>query len=216
MMEHVKTARMHEAVRPLRLATIVLVLFGLGLTTAVLHGQAHIIKQRAKELVDQNNVRQGATPPAPTKPAPAVATPQPAYATAEMVQQYHVAKLQADLKAIQPGAEVTAAQKQQLVQDLTLASRGAVKPSPDALRKLADRLLVPLKKIQLPAADQLRLAQDLEALLNCASAPPAQVQSTITDAQAILQRNGADREAAVAVAKDLKTVAAAIQQAPLK
>src|SRR5438034_694093 len=67
-------------------------------------GSEAIIKQRAKELRDQNNVRQGVPPPAPPQQPTKPNATQPAALTP-------VAKLQADLAAIKPNSQVTAKQK---------------------------------------------------------------------------------------------------------
>ena len=93
-------------------------------------GSEAIIKQHAKELRDQNNVRQGVPPPAP---APQPAKPSAAQPAALTL----MAKLQADLAAIKPNSQVTAEQKQQLNRDLQALATGPKKPSPGATSKLA-------------------------------------------------------------------------------
>src|SRR5271165_5498086 len=83
-----------------------------------------IIKQHAKDIRDRNNAQQGVTPPSapaqPARPPAATASPTP-------VQQ-SLAKVRADLTAIQPNAQVTAEQKQQLAKDLLATAQGASKP----------------------------------------------------------------------------------------
>ena len=76
-----------------------------------------IVKQRALELRDQNNVRQGvAQPNQPAQPAqPATA---PATGAAPTPIQLSIGKLRADLAGIKANAPVTAEQKQQLTKDL--------------------------------------------------------------------------------------------------
>jgi len=89
-----------------------LVLLGAAtLLTANAFAQADvIIKKRAQEIRDQNNVRQGVTPPSqPAQPATTPATS----ATPTPIQQ-SVAKLRTDLTAIKANAKVTAEQKQQI------------------------------------------------------------------------------------------------------
>lgn len=85
-------------------------------------GTDYIIKQRAKELRDENNVRQGVPPPTqpnqpatPARPAPPTLTPA-------------LARFQTDLAAINAGSQVSADQKQKLAQQL-VASALVAKPS---------------------------------------------------------------------------------------
>ena len=83
-------------------------------------GSEAIIKQRAKDLSNQNNVRQGVAPPTqppPTAPKPATTAPS------TLTPQQALAKLQTDLAAIKVNSTVTSAQKQQLARDFTLVSQ---------------------------------------------------------------------------------------------
>src|SRR5258708_37978589 len=95
-------------------------------------GPETIIKERAKELRDQNNVRQGVAPPTQT-PMTSVA-PTPPALTPSLV------RFQTDLGTLNMGTPATAEQKQKLVQELTLSPLGA-KPSRVALEKLTEDLL---------------------------------------------------------------------------
>src|SRR5438045_1816022 len=74
-----------------------------------------IAKKRAKELSNQNNVRQGVTPP--TQGQPLTAQPQPAN-PAPQPQNPALTKLQTDLAAIQAGSTPSADQKQKLSADI--------------------------------------------------------------------------------------------------
>ena len=70
-----------------------------------------IIKKRALEIRDQNNVRQGVAPPSqPAQPVTAPATS----ASPTPIQQ-SVGKLRTDLTSIKANSKVTAEQKQQTV-----------------------------------------------------------------------------------------------------
>src|ERR1700674_3101995 len=102
--------------------TIVFVGVAVLSAASVLAGPADIIKQRAKELNNQNNVRQEVAPPTqPTQPP--ASTPPPS--------SQSLTRLQADLAVIQGGSVVTAEQKQKLANGLIAAAQGA-KPSPAA------------------------------------------------------------------------------------
>src|SRR6185503_5924339 len=98
-------------------------LFSVLLFADAVFGQSSevIIKQRAKELSNQNNVRQGVAPPAQPPGAPA-ATP------VTQAQNPALTKLQTDLAAIQAGSIPTAEQKQKIATDIIAASQGT-KPS---------------------------------------------------------------------------------------
>src|SRR5436190_14147247 len=86
----------------------------------VLAGPESIIKERGKELRDQNNVRQGVAPPTQA-PMTSVA-PTPPALTPSLV------RFQTDLGTLNMGTPATAEQKQKLVQELSLSPLGA-KPS---------------------------------------------------------------------------------------
>ena len=96
-----------------------------------------IIKQHAKDIRDQNNVRQGVAPP--------VATVQPARpsattAAAPTPVQQSLVRLRADLVAIKPNAPVTPEQKQQVARDLQATAQGAKKLSYGTAAVVADGL----------------------------------------------------------------------------
>ena len=168
--------------------------------------QADQIKRRAKELSNQNNVRQGVAPPSqpaakPTTPAAA----KPATPTVVTAQQ-GIARIQADIAAIKTGTPATPEQKTQFLKDIAVASRGATKPSLPTVAKFINELTAALAEKALGVADQARLAQNIEAVLNSVAMPPTQFDAVIADVQAILQVGDVKRAAAVAIANDLKTV----------
>jgi hypothetical protein len=189
----------------------------LSLTIGTMFGQAHIVKQRARELSDQNNARQGITPTAPgtpARPAPAapVAPPQPMVASPEVLRQYDINTIKGDVAGIQPGATIDAGQTEQLTKNLTTAARGAAKPSAKAVAQLSQDLGPALLQARLTEANQAQLAEDVVSLLNCGGMAAADTQAKITSVQATLQRGGVERKLAVAVANDLKRIAGEIQK----
>ena len=183
--------------------------------------QADQIKRRAKELSNQNNVRQG-VPPASQPPAKQSVAPKtvpavrPATSSPTSTQQQNIAKLTADFAAVKPGTAVTPEQKQQWVKDMATAVRGATKPSPPTVNKFINGLAGTLAEKGLGPAEQSRLAQNAEAVLNSERLPAAQFDAIIADVQAILQVGGAKRDAAVNVANDLRAVGAEVRKAPAK
>jgi hypothetical protein len=164
-----------------------------------------IIRERAKELRDQNNVRQGVPPPTqPTQPpslpnAPAAPTLSPS-----------LTRFQTELASIKAETPVTPEQKQKLAQDLILAAQGT-KPSLAAANKLADDLSAAFVEKPLSATSRARLTQELDAVLNPAKYPQAKMDGIFTDIQAIFQENGLARAKAAAIADDVKKLAKEVQ-----
>ena len=93
-------------------------------------GTDAIIKQRAREVSNQNNVRQGVAPPTQPSQPPATAP----------AQTQTITRLQTDLAAIKAAAPVTVEQKQKITTDLIAAAQSA-KPSSAVAAKLAEDLL---------------------------------------------------------------------------
>ena len=191
----------------------VLALLGAVILLAVnVFAQADIIiKQRAKEIRDQNNVRQGinpATQPAqPSQPG----TPTASTTPTPLLKQ-NLAKLQADLAAIQANSSVTAAQKQQLTKDVLACAQGASKPSVGTISPLADSLAAAFAQKPLSDTDRGRLVSRLAAVLNPANIQSAQMQAIYADIQAIFQVNGMARKDAVKIVDQVKAVAAETQR----
>ena len=171
------------------------------------------IKQRAKELVNQNNVRQGVPPPAPAAPRPAApATPgTPATPNPAVLQAQNIAKIKTDLAALKPGSPVTAVQKQQFIKDLAVSAR-TTKPSLPTVTKFVDTLTAALGENSLGEEEQVRLAQNLNSVFNSKPLPAAQFDAIIADVQAILQVGGVKRPAAASIAVNLKAVGAEVRR----
>lgn len=164
-----------------------------------------MIKNRAKETVNQNNVRQGVPPPsqpAPRPGAPAQTTPGSAPA---VPQSQSIAKIKADILSFKTGSPVTAEQKQQFIKDLATAARSS-KPSLPTVTKFVDSLTSGLSEGLLTADQQGRLAQNIESVLNSKPLPATQFDAVIADVQAIMQVGSLKRTSAVNIANDLKAV----------
>jgi len=183
----------------------------LGSVSAYAQGaQGVIVKQRAKELVNQNNVRQGVpTPAQPVRPASATAA-------GANPQQKAVALLQADIAALQGKADASSALKQRFAKNLLSAAAGPTQPTPTTVTTFVDNLAALLATTSLEAADRSRLAQDLRAVFDCASQPAERLDAVFSDVQAILQVNGVRRQDALSLVNDLRTVASEIQKAPAR
>jgi hypothetical protein len=199
-----------------------LIVLMLSLAANSLLGQAHIVKQRARELSDQNNARQGIPPtapgtpgrPAPT-PAPPAGPPQPMVASPEVLRQYDVSTVKGDIAAVKTGTAIEAGQTDQLTKNLTTAARGTAKPSAKALAQLSQDLGAALSQARLTEPNQAQLAEDVVSLLNCGGVSAADTQAKITSVQATLQRGGVERKLAVAVANDFKVISGEIQKSKL-
>ena len=197
-------------------AVILSLAVALGVLDVCAQGAAGVIvKQRAKELRDQNNVRQGVAPPTPpARPAPPAtpATPVPPAATVANPRQQSIARLQADLVAIQVKAGAATEVKQRFARDLLAASQGPTKPSGQAVTRFVDNLAAVLAGKTLATEELARLAQDLNAVFDCANLPTSQVQAILGDVQAILQVSGVRRQDAVNLVTDLRLIASEIQK----
>ena len=186
---------------------IALTLLGVSLLAAAAFGQGSqvIIRERAKELRDQNNVRQGVPPP--TQPAQPMTpngptAPQPSPA---------LQKLKSDLSAITANSQIAATQKEKIAQDI-LAIAQTAKPSLATANKLAEKVTAAFAEKPLSAASLARFTQELDAILNPAKYPQAKPEGIFADVQAIFQENGLKRDKAVAIADDVKALSAEIQK----
>ena len=166
-----------------------------------------IIKQHAKDIRDQNNVRQGVAPPVATvQPARPSATT--AAATAPTPVQQSLARLRADLVAIKPNGPVTPEQKQQVARDLQAAAQGTKKLSYGTAAGLANELSAALAQKSLPDSALSRLLTDLAAVLNPANIQAAQMQAICSDIRAIFETNSLAHKDAVKIADAAKAIAA--------
>lgn len=191
------------------------IILAAGLVAAQAFGQgaqADQIKRRAKEVVNENNVRQGVPPPSQNPQRPPVPPPPANPARpAPVSPDQSIAKLKTDLAGFKTGATATAAQKQQFTVNLAVAARTA-KPTLGTVKKFVDALTAGLSEATLTGEQQARLAQNLEAVMNSKPLPASQFDAIIADVQAILQVGGVKRATAVSVASDLKSVGAEIRR----
>ena len=168
-------------------------------------GSEAIIKQRAKELSNQNNVRQGVPSPAQPQPPANQTTPPPVTLTP-------MAKLQTDVAAIKLNSPVTPGQKQQLARSLMALAQGPKKPSSGAVNKLVEDLSAALSQKALSEGTRSRLVQDLNGALNPGNLQPTQMRDIVSDVQAVFQTAGVSRKDAVAIGDDVKAIAGELQK----
>lgn len=189
---------------------LILAVFGLASllpAAAFAAGSEAIIKQRAKELSNQNNVRQGVAPPAAAAPAASGAAARPTLTP----QQQALARIQSDLAAIK--SPVTQEQRQRLTADLMALAQGPHKPSYSRVSKLAEEMAAALAQKALSEGTRSRLVQDLNAAFNPSTLPATQLADINSDVQAVFQSNGASRKDAVAIADELKGITSELQKA---
>jgi hypothetical protein len=172
--------------------------------------QADQIKRRAKETVNQNNVRQGVPAPAQTQPRPPATAAPPATNNA-VTQAQSLTRIKSDLAGFKTGTVATAEQKQKLTVNLAYAARGP-KPSLATVKKFVDSLTAALTGATLAPEQQARLAQNLEAACNAKSFPATQFDKIIEDTQAILEVGTVKRTTALSVAADLKAIGAEVRR----
>ena len=183
------------------------------LAGSVLAGPEGVLK-RARETRDQNNVRQGVASPAqPSQPVQPGRPPAPPAVPAPNPQlQQSLARVRANLAAIQPNSAVTPAQKHQLATNLLACAQGPGKPSLGTVTALADSLTAAFAQKPLADTSRNRLVSDLAAVLNPAKISPTRMQAIYNDVQAIFQANGTARRDAVQIADQVKAVGAETQR----
>ena len=170
------------------------------LTQLALADSSSIIKQRAKELVNENNVRQGVAPPTQAPSAPNTTTPTPP------PQSPNIARLQADLAALKADVPATPEQKQKLAQDLMAAAETGTKPTADAANAMAEALAAAFNQKPLSSEHRARLVTEIDAVLNPSKYPQAKMEGIFADVQAIFQANGMSRTDSVKLVSALKTL----------
>jgi hypothetical protein len=169
---------------------------------SVIAGPETIVRERAKELSNQNNVRQGVAPPTQT-PQPTPAATPGSTAPAPPPKSQAVLQFEADLGSIKADAPASPAIKQKLAADI-LAIAEANKPAPAAAAKLAEDLATSASTKPLKPEYRSRLGTELDAILNPAKYPKSNPTGIFADIQATFQANGAERKQAVAISDDVK------------
>ena len=177
------------------------------ITTGALADPSVIIRERAKELSNQNNVRQGVGSPIQPTTRPGMSPAAPAGPTiSPALQRFNV-----EISTIHADASVTAEQKQKLAQDLLASPQGG-RFSLAAAAKLANDLSAAFIEKPLSPASRARFVQELDAVFNPGKYPQAKVEGILKDIQAIFQDNGLARVKAVAIAEDVRAISAEIQR----
>lgn len=176
-------------------------------------GSEQIIKQRAKDLRDQNNAQQGVAPPARSTAPPSASTPaQAAPAQPLTPQQQAMSRLLKSLTAIRPESRLTPELKSQLTSSLIGVSQATPKPSSQAATRLSEDLAAALSQKLLTNVTRNRLAQNLNAILNPSNMQASQIADIVTDIQAILESSGIPAVDAKKAAGAAQAVAAELRK----
>ena len=178
------------------------------LSSTLLHADPGvIIRERAKELRDQNNVRQGvAAPTQPNQPAASVST-----APAAPTLSAGLLRFNTEINTIKTDSTVTPEQQQKLTQDLVAGAQGP-KPSLATASRLAADVSAAFTEKPLSPASRARFVQELDAVFNPSKYPMAKLEGILKDIQAIFQENGLARSKALVIANDVKAISDEIQK----
>src|SRR5262245_28646761 len=177
----------------MKLVLAVLTLF--ASFSAFPQGADVMIRQRARDIANQNNARQGVPPP--SQPAPANPAPQ--------APPPSLPQLKADLAAIKAGATVSPELKQKLATDI-LNGAQSTKPSQAAANKLAEDLASAFSAKPLSSANLSRFVQQVDALLNPSKFPQAKPQGIYDAIRAAFIESGLEQKLATTIVDDLKAL----------
>jgi hypothetical protein len=203
--EHEQSQYMNRVTQYLAGAAIVL---GFAAQHVIGQGaQGAQITKRARDVVNQNNVRQGvAQPSRPPGAPPASQSGQKAATGSVQTHQQSVTAIRAEIASILGSTQLSQEKVQEFSACLKRAARGPKRPSPVAIDKLAGNIATNLSAQTLGSSEQSRLAEDLEAIVNASNMSQLQADAYVADVQAILEVAGVKRTVAVSTAGDVKTV----------
>lgn len=201
-----------------------LVALGVLLAANQTAGPETAVKQRAKELRDQHNVRQCVPPSPPPSPSSApAARPQPESPQSPAttirpgpgpVFAAKPDRLLASLAQVSGPNATKAEQIDQLAHELMALAPPSAQPTHVAVHRLARSLATALAQTATAPTNLNSLAGNLRtALRDGATLPSANAQALPADVQANLQVLGVKRTDAVKVADELKTVLREMQTA---
>jgi hypothetical protein len=177
------------------------------ISATALADPAVIIRERAKQLSNENNVRQGVVPPT-QQPTPSMAVPN---VPAGPVVSPALMRFNTEISGIKADGVVTPDQKQKMAQQLIVAAQGS-KPSMALATKLATDVSAAFSEKPLSASSRARFVQEPDAMLNPGKYPQAKPEKIIEDIQAIFHENGLARMKAAAIAEDVQKLSAEIRK----
>jgi hypothetical protein len=177
-----------------------LAIFALWATANLQAGPEILVKEKAKNVRDQNNASQGVQPGSPSTPpaSPAVGKPTtPAKPTP-------VAKIKNDIAAWQREKAVSAEAKKTFNQDVLAAVRGSKSPTSSSVDQFTGKLTAAVVGKTIGATELSRLAQNINLAVNSASLPDDRTEEIATQVQADLEKSGVPAADASDVANSLR------------
>jgi len=181
-----------------------------SLTLAACAQVEGVIKQRAKDLSDQNNARQGVQPAPPAAPAPTPAAVRPA-PVRPSPQQMHIAKLKADIAHSHRAGAATDPFKQEFARDVLAATQSSGRPSTNTLAQLSDHLLNALGAKNVSTSADDAVVSKLVILLNSSSLSLKRTDELAAEVQTALEAAGVPPVDAARIGADLRSVAADVR-----
>jgi len=166
-------------------------------------GPETLVKQRAKDVRDQQNTRQGVPPPTAPQAAPKPAEPQRTAA-----KPNPTAKLRADITAWQSQNPVKPEAKKEFTQNLLSAVRGSKGPSAATVEKFAASLSGALAGKTLGPTELSRLVSNINLAVNSSGLSVERTDEIAAEVQADLESAGVTQAAAAGAVNDLKAVMA--------
>ena len=176
-------------------------------------GSEHLVKQRAKDVRDQENMRQGVPPASPAtipaRPAPPAQPTLTPYTTRQPAPSVstQAAAISDNLGIIQKADSATGDQVRELAQSLSTAARGDSKPSANSITKLADDLTSAIAGADMSTSKRARLAGSIERALND-PLNAGEMETLANDVHDMLRDAGAGRVDAKVVSNDLRSIIA--------
>ncbi len=124
-------------------------------------------------------------------------------------QKTNFEKLTADINSIKIGSTVTSEMKNKLAQDLKTTLSSANMPSNESLVNFCDTFTNAACDQKITPSEAIKLAEDIDAVLNSSGISPEEIQAIITDAETIIEAADISSEEKQALKNDIKTIAAA-------
>lgn len=179
-------------------------------SVACLHaGPETLVKQKAKDLRDQNNASQGVPPASPSTPPPAT----PAVAKpATPAKPTPVARIKNDIAAWQREKTVSAEAKKTFSQDVLSAVRGSKSPTSASVDQFAGKLTAAVAGKTIGATELSRLAQNINLAVNSASLPDDRTEEIASQVQSDLEKSGVTAGDASGVANSLRALMKELKQ----
>jgi hypothetical protein len=189
--------------------TLVIVVLTFWAAANLLAGPETLVKQKAKNVRDQNNASQGvSSAPSSTPPpaSPTAAKPTPP------AKPNPVTKIKNDIAAWQHEKAVSAEARKTFNQDVLGAVRGSKSPTSSTIDRFTGKLATAAAGKTIGAAELSRLAQNINLAVNSAGLPDDRTEEIATQVQADLEKSGVSAADATGVADSLRLLMTELKQ----